>query len=174
MQLPSKPIIIGKIIETYGIKGWLKIISFTEKYDSIFDYTPWFVWFKSRWELLQLENWLCIKKKYIVKFITINNRELAMSFNTLDIYVDSSKFPILLHGEYYWKDIIGCQVITITENRLGYVISIIETVIYDILVVNINKKNIQNIESHYIPFILHKFIKNVNLITNTIVVDWIS
>ena len=34
-------IILGKVGAVYGIKGWLKIHSFTDEIDAILDYFPW-------------------------------------------------------------------------------------------------------------------------------------
>ncbi|WP_367679757.1 hypothetical protein [Buchnera aphidicola] len=36
-------IIIGKIGSPYGIKGFIKIFSYTEKKENIFNYLPWFI-----------------------------------------------------------------------------------------------------------------------------------
>lgn len=172
IQFPVNPTIIGKIVGVYGVRGFVKVISFTDKMNNVFNYTPWFVWFKSKWKLLQVESWKLIRQYYIVKFIDLNNREFAMLFSKLNLVIDRSQLPSLCDNEYYWRDIIGCQVITITEMTLGFVYSIIETAAHDILVVNVNKNDITKIKNYLIPFVLNKIIKNINLITNTIIVDW--
>lgn len=37
----SDALVVGHIGAVYGVKGWLKIQSFTENPEDIFDYTPW-------------------------------------------------------------------------------------------------------------------------------------
>ena len=36
----DKPVVIGRLGAVYGIKGWLKVHSFTDDAESIFEYTP--------------------------------------------------------------------------------------------------------------------------------------
>ena len=36
-------IVVGKFGATYGIRGWLKVFSYTDNTESIFDYAPWFI-----------------------------------------------------------------------------------------------------------------------------------
>lgn len=171
-KFPVHPIIIGKIEKAYGVYGWVKVISFTDKISSIFDYSPWFVQFKSQWKILQLESSKLMRTYYIVKFNDFTNREFAMLFAKLYLVIDNTQLPLLCHGEYYWKDITGCQVITITGVNLGYVISIIETSAYDILVIKKNDNNFIKKNNYLIPFIQEKIIKKIDLFIKMITVDW--
>lgn len=172
IEFPDKPIIIGKIIKAYGVYGYVRIESFTNKIDNIFNYLPWFVWFRSQWKLLLLESWELNKKHYVVKFVNFNNREYSMLFNNLNLIVDRGQFPCLPNGEYYWEDIIGCIVFTTIGIKLGYVSDIIDAIIHDILVVKIDRgKKIKTMDC-LIPFIFNKIVKNINLEENIIIVDW--
>lgn len=172
-KVPINPIIVGKIGKTYGFQGWVKLISFTEKNSDIFNYSPWFVELKSQWTLLQLESSRLIKKRYIVKFLDFTNREISMLLTTLNVVVDSTQFPVLCSGEYYWKDIIGCQVITIQGNYIiGNVMSIIKTIAHEVLVVAFDKDSVIRKKNYLIPFVHNKIIKNINLVEKTIIVDW--
>lgn len=40
---PQAPIAIGRISAVYGLKGWVKIFSFTEPKEQIFSYQPWLI-----------------------------------------------------------------------------------------------------------------------------------
>lgn len=171
-KAPINPVIIGKIVGVYGVRGWVKIVSFTDKINDIFNYKPWFIWCKTRWKLLQIETWKLIGKKYIVKFIDFKSREFAMLFNQSDLVIDRSNLPSLYTEEYYWIDIIGCKVITVQGNNVGYVVSIIETGAHDVLVVKINSNNLIKTKNCLIPFILNKTIKHINVLDNTVIIDW--
>lgn len=85
--------------------------------------------------------------------------------------MDRSKLPILLNEEYYWQDIIGCQVLTETKNYLGYVYSIIESFSHDILEISSNTGDLMKSKKYLIPFVLGKIIKNVNLTKKIIIID---
>jgi 16S rRNA processing protein RimM len=41
MMSQSEHIVIGRLGAVYGVKGWLKVQSFTEDPESIFEYSPW-------------------------------------------------------------------------------------------------------------------------------------
>jgi len=43
MSKQNERIVVGKFGATYGIRGWLKVFSYTDNPESIFDYAPWFV-----------------------------------------------------------------------------------------------------------------------------------
>lgn len=172
MKIPVNPVIIGKIVGVYGVLGWIKVQSFTKKIDKIFNYVPWFVFCKSRWRLLQLESWKFNGKLYIVKIVDFTNREFAKLFVQCSIMIDRTQLPILRSGEYYWRDIIGCQLITIKQKTLGYVFSITETPVYDLLIIKANQNCFYKTKHYLIPFIQNKIIKKIDLISNIIIVDW--
>lgn len=174
-RYPINPIVIGKIGGVYGIKGYLKIISFTDQPDNIFKYSPWFVLFQCQWKIVQLRCWRYINKYYIAKVNSICNRNDAMSLMRCNLVIDRTQLPILNDiEEYYWNDIIGCNVIHINGSCLGYVIRIIETSAHDVLVVKINNNINNSIKASecLIPFVYKRIIKNINLIDNIIIVDW--
>ena len=39
----SEKVILGRIAGVYGVKGWLKIFSYTDPMESIVDYSPWYI-----------------------------------------------------------------------------------------------------------------------------------
>jgi len=48
----NSPIVIGKIGTVFGVKGFLKIHSFTDPIDKIDDYLPWQIKLKGKWKPL--------------------------------------------------------------------------------------------------------------------------
>ena len=41
MEEVGKEVILGKVGAVYGVKGWVKIHSFTDEPEAILDYFPW-------------------------------------------------------------------------------------------------------------------------------------
>lgn len=167
------PVIIGKIGKSYGIKGWNKLISFTQKVKNIFSYTPWFIFCNKKYQIIELENWKFYKKNIILKIKNINNRNEAQKIQNYKIIVNFKTFPKLTKYEYYWKDIIDCKIINLNFDILGKVFRIIHSNIYHILLVksninNLNKKN----KEYLIPF-TKNIIKDVNIDSKIIKVKWI-
>lgn len=171
-KVPVNPLVVGKIGRAYGFRGWVKIISFTDKVDNIFNYVPWFILLKSHWKLMTLDSWKMVGKHYIAKITNISDRECAISLSQSRLIIDSSLLPKLNNDEYYWEDIIGCQVMTVIGIYIGCVIRIIETPAHDILVVRLDENNFINTKDCLIPFVDKKIIKSIDLIMNLIIVDW--
>ncbi|WP_343188091.1 ribosome maturation factor RimM [Buchnera aphidicola (Ceratoglyphina bambusae)] len=167
-------ILIGKIIKPYGVLGWLKIISFTEKPKQIFKYLPWYYIDKeNKYKKIKLKNWKNItKNKLLIKIKNINNRNISEKLVKKKIFIKKSSLPKLLKNEYYYKDIIGCKIYDSIKNTLlGTVKKIIDSKTFDVLVIKKEKNKSANKEI-LIPFIINKYIKNVDIYNKKITVIW--
>ncbi|VAY02366.1 Ribosome maturation factor RimM [Arsenophonus endosymbiont of Aleurodicus dispersus] len=168
----NHPIILGKLGSAYGLSGWIRIFSSTEYAEDIFEYQPWFLQGSGKWQRPELEGWKQHNKNIIIKIKHIDDRSAANSITNCKIIVNSAQLPILEGDEYYWNDLIGCQVITTKGYSLGYVRYLIETGTNDVLVIKANLKDTFGIKERLIPFINKQVIKNVDLIKNIIEVYW--
>lgn len=169
---PPHPVVIGRIVGAYGILGWVRVISFTEQNDNIFHYSPYFTIIQSTWKSIYLDQWKLIGKHYIVKIRGISNRDSAQLLSRCNIIIDDTQFPRINNDEYYWRDLIGCAVITVPGVLLGNIVSIIETTANDVLVVKMHQSNPHRIKNCLIPFLIKRVIKNINFITHIVTVDW--
>ena len=155
-QAPVDPIVLGKMGSSYGIRGWLRVFSSTEDAESIFDYQPWFIQ----------------KAGQIIKLKGVDDRDAANLLTNCEIVVDSSQLPQLEEGDYYWKDLMGCQVVTTEGYDLGKVVDMMETGSNDVLVIKANLKDAFGIKERLVPFLDGQVIKKVDLTTRSIEVDW--
>lgn len=171
-QKPVDPVVVGKMGSAYGIRGWIRVFSFTESAESIFKYQPWFIKKISKWQPIGLENWRRHNQDLIIKMRNIEDRKSTTLFTNCEIVVDMLQFPDLGSGEYYWKDLMGCRVVTSCGSELGEVIDLIETGSNDVLVVKANLEDAFGIHERLIPFLDGKVIKNVDLTTQVIEVEW--
>ncbi len=163
---------MGKLGSTYGIRGWLRIFSSTSDAASIFDYQPWFIQRSGQWQQIELEDWKHHNQNLIVKVKTVDDRESAKLLNNLNIFVDATHLPPLGAGEYYWKDLIGCQVVTISGYGLGKVVDMMETGSNDVMVVKAALKDRFGIQERLLPFLEDQVIKKIDLTAKRIEVDW--
>lgn len=163
---------VGKLGSTYGIRGWLRIYSSTEQTESIFDYQPWFLKIKGQWQPTELENWRHHNHELVVKLKNIDDRESAQTLANVEVGVDLSVFPKLEEGDYYWHDLISCQVVNLESYAMGVVTEMMETGSNDVLVVKANVKDAFGKQERLIPFLYEQVVKRVDLTTKTITVDW--
>lgn len=171
-QAPVNPVVLGKMGSTYGIRGWLRVFSSTEEAESIFDYQPWFIQTQGSWHCVEIESWRHHNQDMIIKVKGIDDRDAATLLTNREIVVDSAQLPELEEGDYYWKDLIGCQVVTSSGYQLGSVIDMMETGSNDVLVIRANLKDAFGIKERLVPFLTGQVIKHVYLSTRTIEVDW--
>ncbi|AWK14797.1 ribosome maturation factor RimM [Candidatus Fukatsuia symbiotica] len=168
----TQPIVLGKVGSAYGIHGWLRVFSFTENANNIFDYQPWFVQQASQWRHLELESWKYHNRDLIIKAKGVDDREAASQLTNLEIIVDAPQLPPLSDGEYYWKDLIGCQVVTTSGYQLGKIVDMMETGSNDVMVVKANLKDAFGIKERLIPYLDEQVIKQVDIAAQRVEVDW--
>ncbi|MDF7670620.1 ribosome maturation factor RimM [Orbaceae bacterium ESL0721] len=165
-------IIVGKFGSSYGIRGWLRVFSFTESPETIFDYVPWYIQRAGVWQEAIVESYKPHNQDILVKLKGIDDRDQANALTNIQIYVDVQKLPELTNGDFYWKDLIGCRVKTVNGYDLGQVTELLETGSNDVLVVKANLKDAFGATERLIPFVEEQFIKKVDLASKMIEVDW--
>lgn len=164
--------IVGKFGSSYGIRGWLRVFSFTQFPENIFDYVPWYIQRAGVWQEVVVESYKPHNQDMIVKIQGVDDRDDANALTNIEIFVDMQKFPELGEGDFYWKDLIGCRVKNINGYDLGQVTELMETGSNDVLVVKANLKDAFGATERLIPFVEGQFIKKVDLSAKIIEVDW--
>ncbi|WP_108652405.1 ribosome maturation factor RimM [Dongshaea marina] len=168
----KEQIVIARLGAVYGIKGWLKIHSFTDVAGSIFDYQPWLMEQKGQFKELTISNWRRHNKGLLVKLEGIDQREQAELLTGVEISVHKDQLPDLQDGDYYWRDLIGCSVKNTSNYDFGQVTQMMETGSNDVLMVKANLNDAFGKKERLIPFIEEQVIQSVDLETRTITVDW--
>ena len=182
----SEKVILGRITGVYGVKGWLKVFSYTEPMEAIVDYSPWYIRAESRkpglrnsrpWTEVKLEAGKRHAKTVIAKIEQCDDRDAAMSFVGAEIAIENRQLEKLNgDNEYYWRDLIGLRVINRQGIELGIVKSLMETGANDVLVVvseiapeeGAEKEKIECL----IPWTMNNAIIAVDLEKRVIEVDW--
>lgn len=166
--------ILAKITGYYGVKGWLKLYSFTEPRENIIHYPALKIRRNKRegWQDIKLDSGKAHGKGVIAHFTGYDNREIAASLIGAELAVYRSDFKPAGKDEYYWSDLIGMTVKNLEGIELGQVTRLMETAANDVLVIKANSKGQKNSEEILIPFVLDHFIEQVDLDAGTITVDW--
>lgn len=133
----AAPIIVGKIAGQYGVKGWLKVHSFTRPPAQILRYPRWLL--KARrdagWRPVQVDAAREQAQKLLAKLAGVDDRSAAEPLAGQWIAIAESQLDPLPPGEYYWSDLIGLAVVNLDGVELGVVAQLIETGANDVLVV---------------------------------------
>ncbi len=160
-------ILVGKISNPHGIKGWVKVISFTDPIENILSYKQWIISDKETEKTYYLEDSRVQGNKIVIKLENVNDRNDADLLKNLQIQVNRSDLPELDQNSYYWEDIVDFNVIDIKGNHVGKVDSLFRTGSNDVLVIIDETK-----ERLLVPFIMEEVIKYVDLAKELISIDW--
>lgn len=165
--MKNKYVIVGKIGTSYGIKGWMKIHSFTEMGDGILDYSPWYLGSgeDDDWSEVVIEEGKIHGKGVIAKFTGFDSPEEARQLTSKMIAITEAQLPKLEKNEFYWSELEGLTVINKNGDVLGKVAYIMETGSNDVLVV-------KGETDHAIPYLMGSVILKVDLAKQEIHVDW--
>lgn len=161
----KQPISIGKFASPYGVHGWIKIQSYTEPNDNILEYDNWGINTRKGWQTLAIEDRKRHGKHILAKIEGIDSPEAAKTLTNQTIYIERDQLPNTDNDEFYWSDLIGCEVETRDGQQLGTVTNMMDGGSCDIFVIEDGDKR------HLIPHI-GDYIVNVDITSQRIVADW--
>ncbi len=161
----GKAVILGRVTGLYGVKGWIKVHSYTEPREAILDYKDWLLLRDSGSQAVKLAEGKRHGKTVIARIDGVDDRDAAAGYVGNDISVARQRLPNTGRGEYYWADLEGLQVVHSDGRTLGKVAYLLATGANDVLVV-------QGDQEILIPFVQDEVIKDVDLAAGVISVDW--
>lgn len=163
----DKRLLVGRIVGLFGVDGWVKIESYTEPRERIFKYKPWLLRHAHGAESDVAAASGRVQGKGLVGHLPeVRNRDAAAALIGAEIWVARSLLPKPKRGEYYWIDLEGLDVVTVDGVALGTVSHLFATGANDVLVVRDGERE------RMIPFVLDRFVKQVDLNAGRIIVDW--
>ena len=165
VQQEGAHVVVGRFGAPYGLKGWLKFVSFTEPVQNILTYRPWRVQRGARWDDLAVDEIKEHGKGFVAHVRGIDDRSAAERLTGREIAVPADVLPGTADDEYYWKDLVGANVVTPRGEVLGDVTRLFEAGTHDVLVVDRDGQEV------LIPFAA-AYVLNVDIEGRRIEVDW--
>jgi len=165
MDAADRTVEVGRIVDAYGVRGWVKIVSHTDPPANILGYTPW-----------QLETARGMSEKAVLagrqhgthvvaRLQGIDDRGAALALKGAAIRIWRQQLPEPEGQTYYWADLEGLRVINQDGIDLGRVDHLLETGSNDVLVV-------QGERERLIPFLRGSVVMDVDLAAGVMRVDW--
>lgn len=128
-------IVLGKITSVHGVRGEVKVYSFTDPIDNLLDYRYWTLRRGDEIRQVELARGRLQGKLLVAKLKGLDDREEARTFADFEICVPRSLLPQLAEGEYYWYQLEGLKVINQVGQLLGKIDHLLETGANDVMVV---------------------------------------
>jgi len=164
---PQKPVIVGKIIKSFGLKGEVKVYPEIYNPNKFYNFKKLIIYTRlGEMVELEVEN---VRPgaggTLLIKFKGINTREQADSLKSLYLYVKRKELDPLPEGEYYFCDLEGLKVKTKKGKIIGKVFYIHRYVNFDVFEVRDEKDEIVMIP------ITSRFVKKIDLENGEIIVE---
>ncbi|MBD8492653.1 ribosome maturation factor RimM [Pseudomonas syringae] len=164
-------IVIGKIFSVHGVRGEVKVYSFTDPIDNLLDYGTWMLRREGRVEKqVELVSGRLQGKFLVATLKGLNDRDEARLLSGCEICVPRSLFPDLDDGEYYWYQLEGLKVIDTQGQLLGKIDHLLETGSNDVIVVKPCPGSLDDRE-RLLPYTEHCVLA-VDLEAGEMKVDW--
>ncbi|MDP2827835.1 MAG: ribosome maturation factor RimM [Sulfuricellaceae bacterium] len=164
LPLPDDLMVMGRVSVPFGVRGWVKVQTFTETLDSLLDYPSWWLNHDGQWREVKVLDCEAHAKTLVAHLAGCDDREAALALRHHEIAVPRQSLPQVEENEHYWVDLIGLNVINLQQQSLGVVSTLMQTGANDVLVVDGERQRL-------IPFI-RQVVLEVDQKAKQIRVDW--
>ncbi|MCP3679454.1 MAG: ribosome maturation factor RimM [Gammaproteobacteria bacterium] len=169
MSQSARYITMGKFGKPFGVKGWIKVTSYTDPIEQLLNYQPWHYQQHSQiaWQALEIDANKVQGKGLLIHIKGCDSPEQVKSYTNGLIAIERDKLPTLVVGEYYWCDLEGLTVINQQGETLGIIDYLFTTASNDVIVV-------KGEQLYYIPYIQDDFVIEIDLAAGQMIVAWES
>ena len=160
-------ILIGEIVNTFGIKGELKVKSYTDFNEVRFAKgQKLFIKSQSSYKEVVVHSYREHKGHVLVAFDNLLNINLVEKYIACELYVSEDDLHELEDGEYYFRDLVGCKV-KLHDEIVGEVIEVMDYPANEVLRIQMKDKTV------LVPFV-EAFVLDVDLDEEIITIDVIE
>ncbi len=164
-DVDTQPVLLGRIVGLFGLKGWVKIFSYSDPRESILNYDGYLLRQNDAWREVVIVEGKKHGKSVIARFDGINDPDQASELIGSDVAISRDRLPSPEVGSFYWRDLEGMSVINRDGTDFGEVAYLMETGANDVLVTKGDQERL-------IPFVTDKVILDVDTANRVITVDW--
>jgi 16S rRNA processing protein RimM len=180
---PEDAVEVGRIVDAWGVKGWIKVQPFASDPQALFSSKRWFLQppedtavkrpaaakpggaFPSLLKIVQAKDHGDV---VVAQVQDVDDRSGAEALRGGRIFIARSSFPTADADEYYWVDLIGMAVVNRQGEALGTVIGLIDTGPHSVLRI---QPADPKAEERLVPFV-SAYVDDVKTADKLITVDW--
>jgi 16S rRNA processing protein RimM len=178
---PDDAVEIGRIVDAWGIKGWIKVQPFASDPQALFSSKRWFLQPPERGpaprtaaspglphclKVVQAKDHADV---VVAQVQDVADRSEAEALRGARVFISRASFPTPDKDEFYWVDLIGLSVVNREGQALGDVIGLYDTGPQSVL--RIVDPALKDAPERLIPFV-NAFVIDVSLEQRRIMVDW--
>lgn len=178
---PADAVEVGRIVDAFGVKGWIKLQPFAADPQALFSSRRWHLQPSAQAvhagalpPLLHITACRSHGDSVIAAAREVADRDAARALRGARVFVARSSFPSAGDGEFYWVDLIGTEVVNREGHVLGTVSALIDTGAHSVLCVrrpDAAADASDTAAERLIPFV-DAYVDAVDLDARRIRVDW--
>ncbi len=182
--LPTDAVELGRVLDAWGIKGWVRIQPHSADTEALFASHDWFLQPPEARFARGFSAFVgCVAVRVaelkahadglVARFEGIDDRNAAEVLKGCRISLPRSAFPEAAEGEYYWIDLIGLDVFNREGEHLGVVRDLMSTGPTSVLVLEYSEQvnGEEQLAERLIPFV-DAYIDKVDPSQRRITADW--
>jgi 16S rRNA processing protein RimM len=181
-EFPADAIEVARVLDAWGIKGWIRVQPFSKDPQALFSSRRWFLLPPAKIltrpahgpatalpPLLRVIEAREHGDEVVASVRDVTDRGAAEALRGARIFVPRSSFPTAASDEFYWVDLIGLQVVNRDAQVLGEVIGLIDNGAHSVLRVAASPDAGE--AERLVPFVA-AYVDRVDLSARRIEVDW--
>jgi 16S rRNA processing protein RimM len=180
---PEDAVEVGRIVDAWGVKGWIKVQPFATDPQALFSTRRWFLQppeangpkrpaAVSLPPLLKVTVAKLHGDVVVAQVQDVADRAAAEALRGARVFVPRANFPTAEPDEYYWVDLIGLTVVNLQGETLGTVTGLLDTGPHSVLRISppgVDAKDAS--DERLVPFV-GAYVTDVSLEQRRITVDW--
>ena len=181
---PEDAVEVGRIVDAWGVKGWIKVQPFAADPQALFSSRRWFLKPPEPQgprrpaapsavpALLKITQVKHHGDAVVAQALDVADRSGAEALKGARIFVSRASFPSADADEYYWVDLIGLSVVNLQGERLGTVTGLLDTGPHSVLrIAPEGAEPGDEASERLVPFVA-AYVIDVSLADKRITVDW--
>ena len=155
---------LGSVGAPFGVRGWVKLRSFTDPRERLLEHRRVQLGRAGTWAAYTIEASGRSGGSLTAKLSGVDDRDQAQALRGATICIPRSELPQREAKDFYRADLIGCEVMNLQGLLLGRVEYFIETPAHALMVV-------RGEEEYWVPAV-PQHVRRVDLDDRRVVVDW--
>ena len=152
---------VGRLGAAHGVRGWLRVQSFTDPPQRLFEWRTWYLQLQGEVKLLEARPQ---GNGWIARLEGIEERNGAARLTGQMILVERELLPPAEGREHYRDDLVGFEVRNLEGALLGVVDHYIDTPGNAVMV-------IKGAREHWVP-VTGQHLRSIDKDARTVLVDW--
>jgi 16S rRNA processing protein RimM len=125
----------GKVVKTQGLKGAMKVSSYLERSDALQTITEVFIHRGNQGHIPFKVRKIRVQARFFfLELAGVDSIDAARDFIGCPVLISCDRLPELPADEYYWRELLGIEVVTEAGEVLGRIVSIFPTGSNDVYV----------------------------------------